>query len=81
MVPSLSWDAGITSESLRPMAMAGMLRKRLVKGPATPVSKRDLREEMVLSIRMTAPRVPKGEKGKGRKKGKVALPPYFLDMK
>jgi hypothetical protein len=47
--------------------MAGMLRKRLVNGPATPVSKRVFREETVLSIRMTAPRVPKGEKGKGRK--------------
>jgi hypothetical protein len=47
--------------------MAGMLRRRLVKGPATPVSKRDFREEMVLSMRMTAPNVPNGEKGKGKK--------------
>jgi hypothetical protein len=61
--------------------MAGMLRRRLIKGPATPVSKRDFREEMVLSMRMTAPNVPKGEKGKGKKKGNVALTPYLRDMK
>jgi hypothetical protein len=61
--------------------MAGILRKRLVKGPATPVSKRVFREETVLSIRMTAPNVPKGENGKGRKYGRVALTPYLRDMK
>jgi hypothetical protein len=81
IVPSLSWVVGITSESLRPITMAGMLRRRLVRGPATPVSKRDFREEMVLSIRMMAPSVPKGEKGKGKKKGNVALIPYLRDMK
>jgi hypothetical protein len=80
-VPSLSWDAGITSESLKPIIIAGMLRMRLVKGPATPVSKRAFRDEMVLSIRMTAPNVPKGEKGKGKKKGKVALILYLRDMR
>jgi hypothetical protein len=57
----------MTSENLKPIIMAGMLRRRLIKGPATPVSKRDFREEMVLSMRMTAPNVPKGEKGKGKK--------------
>lgn len=67
IVPSLSWDVGMTSENLKPIIMAGILRKRLVKGPATPVSKRVFREETVLSMRMTAPNVPKGEKGKGRK--------------
>jgi hypothetical protein len=80
-VPSFNWDVEITSESLKPIIIAGMLSKRLVKGPATPVSKRAFREEVVLSIRMTAPNVPKGEKGKGRKKGKVALIPYLRDMK
>jgi len=80
-VPSLSWDAGITSESLKPIIIAGMLRMRLVKGPATPVSKRAFRDEMVLSIRMTAPNVPKGEKGNGKKKGKVALILYLRDMR
>jgi hypothetical protein len=35
---------------------------------------------VVLSMRMTAPNVPKGENGKGRKKGKVALIPYLRDM-
>jgi len=57
----------MTSENLKPIIMAGILRIRLVKGPATPVSKRVFREETVLSMRMTAPNVPKGEKGKGRK--------------
>jgi hypothetical protein len=47
--------------------MAGMLRQKLAKGPAAPVSKRAFLEETVLSIRMTAPKVPKGESGKGRK--------------
>lgn len=74
-IPSLRWDAGITVESFKPITIAGMLRHRLVKGPATPVSKRVFREEMVLCIRMTAPNVPKGEKGKGKKKGKVAFTP------
>jgi hypothetical protein len=81
IVPSFRWDVGIASESLKPITMAGMLSRRLIKGPATPVSKRAFREEVVLSIRMTAPNVPKGEKGKGRKKGKVALIPYLRDMK
>jgi len=81
IVPSLRWEVGITSESLRPIIMAGMLRIRLVKGPATPVSKRVLRDETVLSIRMTAPNVPKGERGNGKKNGKVALIPYLWDMK
>jgi hypothetical protein len=57
------------------MAMAGMLRQKLVSGPATPVSNRAFRDETVLSILMIAPRVPKGEKGKGKKKGSVALIP------
>jgi hypothetical protein len=61
--------------------MAGMLRQRLVKGPAIPISKSAFRDEVALSIRMTAPKVPKGEKGKGKKKGKVALIPYLLDIK
>jgi hypothetical protein len=61
--------------------MAGMLRMRLVRGPATPVSKRAFREETVLSMRITAPRVPKGGRGKGRKKGNVALIPYLRDTK
>jgi hypothetical protein len=81
IVPSLSCEVGITSEKLRPIAMAGILRQRLVKGPAAPVSNRAFREVIVLSIRMTAPNVPNGEKGKGRKKGKVALIPCLLDMK
>jgi hypothetical protein len=81
IVPSLRWEAGITSESLKPITMAGMLRRRLVRGPATPVSKRVFRDETVLSIRITAPSVPKGEKGKGKKKGSVALIPYFWDTK
>lgn len=81
IVPSLRWEVGITSESLKPITMAGMLRIRLVKGPATPVSKRVFRDETVLSIRITAPNVPKGEKGKGKKKGNVALIPYLWDMK
>jgi hypothetical protein len=55
--------------------MAGTLRQKLVNGPATPVSKRAFRDETVLSILMIAPRVPKGEKGKGKKKGSVALIP------
>jgi hypothetical protein len=71
----------MTLESLNPITMAGMLSRRLVKGPATPVSKRAFREEVVLSIRMTAPKVPKGGNGKGRKKGKVALIPYLRDMR
>jgi hypothetical protein len=61
--------------------MAGMLRQKLVRGPATPVSKRAFREETVLSIRITAPNVPKGGRGKGKKKGRVALIPYLRDMK
>jgi hypothetical protein len=55
--------------------MAGMLRQKLVNGPATPVSKRAFRDETELSILIIAPRVPKGEKGKGKKKGSVALIP------
>jgi hypothetical protein len=61
--------------------MAGMLSRRLVKGPATPVSKRLFREVIVPSMRITAPNVPKGEKGKGKKYGRVALMPYLRDMK
>jgi hypothetical protein len=61
--------------------MAGILRRRLAKGPATPVSKRAFRDETLLCIRMTAPNVPKGENGNGKKKGRVALTPYLLDTK
>jgi len=63
----LDLSVGINVESFKPMAMAGMLRMRLVRGPATPVSKIDLRDERRPSIRMTAPNVPKGERGNGRK--------------
>jgi hypothetical protein len=66
-------DAGITLERFKPITIAGILRIRLVKGPATPVSKRAFREEIELSMRMTAPNVPKGGRGRGKKKGKVAL--------
>jgi hypothetical protein len=72
---------GIASERVKPIIIAGMLSRRLVKGPATPVSKRAFREVVVLSMRMTAPNVPKGEKGKGRKKGRVALIPYLRDIR
>jgi hypothetical protein len=61
--------------------MAGMLRRRLVRGPATPVSKRAFRVETVLSMRITAPSVPKGGRGKGKKKGRVARIPYLRDIK
>jgi hypothetical protein len=61
--------------------IAGTLRQKLVKGPAMPTSKSAFREEVALSIRMTAPKVPKGERGKGKKKGKVALIPYLRDIK
>lgn len=80
-VPSLTWAVGTSTENFNPMAMAGMLRMRLVRGPATPVSKRAFREDTAPSIRITAPNVPKGERGNGKKKGKVALIPYFRDMK
>jgi hypothetical protein len=66
-------ETGITLESFKPMTIAGILRIRLVKGPATPVSKRAFREEIVLSMRMTAPNVPNGGRGRGKKKGRVAL--------
>jgi hypothetical protein len=75
IIPSLTWVVGITSESLSPMTMAGTLRQKLLNGPATPVSKRAFRDETLLSILMIAPKVPKGEKGKGKKKGSVALIP------
>jgi hypothetical protein len=77
----LTCEVGINVENFKPMAMAGMLRIRLVRGPATPVSKMAFRDEREPSIRMTAPNVPKGERGKGRKKGNVALIPCFRDMK
>jgi hypothetical protein len=67
-------------ESFNPITIAGILRIRLVKGPATPVSKRAFREETVLSMRITAPKVPKGGRGKGKKKGNVALIPYLRDV-
>ena len=75
IIPSLRMVGGVTSESLKPITMAGMLRIRLVKGPATPVSKRAFREETVLSMRITAPSVPKGGSGKGKKKGQSRLYP------
>jgi hypothetical protein len=82
IISPLIWDAGMSFESFRPIAAAGTLRKKLIKGPATPVSKRALREGIVPPRRMTAPSVPKGEmKGKGKKKGSVALMPLFRDMK
>jgi hypothetical protein len=68
-------------ESFNPITIAGMLRIRLVRGPATPVSKRALRQDTVLSMRITAPSVPKGGRGKGKKKGKVDLIPYLRDVK
>jgi hypothetical protein len=74
-------ELGITLESFKPITIAGILRIRLIKGPATPVSKRVFREETVLSMRITAPRVPKGGRGNGRKKGNVALIPYLRDIK
>jgi hypothetical protein len=63
----LSVEAGTTSESFNPTTMAGILRQRLIKGPATPVSKSAFFEGVTLSILMIAPKVPKGENGKGRK--------------
>jgi hypothetical protein len=66
-------ETGMTLENFNPMTIAGILRIRLVKGPATPVSKRAFREEIELSMRMTAPNVPKGGRGRGKKKGRVAL--------
>jgi len=77
----MRWDGGTTLERYKPIAIAGMLRIRLVIGPATPVSKRAFREETVLSMRITAPNVPKGGRGKGKKKGRVALIPYLRDIK
>jgi hypothetical protein len=74
-------EVGTTVESFNPITIAGILRIRLVKGPATPVSKRALREETVLSMRITAPKVPKGGSGKGKKKGNVALIPYLRDVR
>jgi hypothetical protein len=74
-------EAGTTLESPKPITIAGTLRIRLVRGPATPVSKSALREETVLSMRITAPKVPKGGRGKGKKKGNVALIPYLRDIK
>jgi hypothetical protein len=68
-------------ENFKPIAIAGILRIRLARGPATPVSKRALLEETGLSILITAPNVPNGENGKGRKKGKVARIPYLCDMR
>jgi hypothetical protein len=79
--PSLMCETGTTLESFKPITIAGILRIRLVNGPATPVSKRVFREDTVLSIRITAPSVPKGGRGKGKKKGKVALIPYLRDIK
>jgi hypothetical protein len=74
-------ETGTTVESFKPITIAGMLRIRLVRGPATPVSKRAFREDTVLSMRITAPSVPKGGRGKGKKKGKVALIPYLREIK
>jgi hypothetical protein len=79
--PSLMCEIGTTLESFKPITIAGILRIRLIKGPATPVSKRTFREETVLSMRITAPKVPKGGRGKGKKKGKVALIPYLRDIR
>jgi hypothetical protein len=74
-------DAGTALERYKPITIAGMLRQRLIKGPATPVSKRAFREETVLSMRITAPNVPNGGRGKGKKKGRVALIAYLRDIK
>jgi hypothetical protein len=79
--PSFMYETGTTLESFKPITIAGMLRMRLVRGPATPVSKRAFREDTVLSMRITAPRVPKGGRGKGKKKGKLALILYLRDVK
>jgi hypothetical protein len=79
--PSFMCETGTTVESFKPITIAGMLRIRLVRGPATPVSKRAFREDTVLSMRITAPSVPKGGRGKGKKKGKVALIPYLREIK
>jgi hypothetical protein len=79
--PSFICETGTTLESLNPTIIAGTLRIKLVRGPAIPVSKRAFREDTVLSMRMTAPSVPKGGRGKGKKKGKVALTPYLRDVK
>jgi hypothetical protein len=81
IIPSVKCAIGITVESLKPITIAGMLNRRLVKGPATPMSKRAFRDEIVPPIRMTAPNVPKGGKGNGKKKGKVAFIPYLRDMR
>jgi hypothetical protein len=58
-----------------------MLRIRLIKGPATPVSKRVFREETVLSMRITAPSVPERGKREGQEKGQRRLIPYLRDIK
>jgi hypothetical protein len=79
--PSMRWDGGTALERDKPITIAGMLRQKLIKGPATPVSKRAFREETVLSMRITAPNVPKGGRGKGKKKGNVALIPYLRDIR
>jgi hypothetical protein len=74
-------ETGTTLESFKPIIIAGMLRRRLVRGPAIPVSKSAFREETVLSMRITAPKVPKGGRGRGKKKGNVAFIPYLRDTK
>ncbi len=57
----------MAKDSFIPTKMLGTARTKPHRGPATPISKRARLSVMVPLILITAPKVPKGDRGKGMK--------------
>ena len=75
--PSIS-EITATSDNLSPIIIVGIVRTKPTKGPAIPMSNKALRLGIIPFILITAPKVPKGDRGKGIKKGRVTSTPYLL---
>ena len=78
--PSIS-EITATFDNLSPIIIVGIVRTKPTKGPAIPMSNKALRLGIIPFILITAPKVPKGERGKGIKKGRVTSTPYLLLIK
>ena len=65
------WDASVgtgrTSERYKPIMIAGMAKKSPISGPAAPISNKAFLSGIIPFILITAPNVPKGGNGSGRK--------------
>src|SRR5665648_700287 len=75
--PSIS-EITATSDNLSQIIIVGIVRTKPTKGTAITISNKALLLGIIPFILITAPTVPKGDRGKGIKKGRVTSTPYLL---